>query len=321
MNGNISILLAFAAGLLSFLSPCILPLIPSWLCLLGGVSLEDALPAPQGASRPGAGPRRRLVLGTLGFILGFSAVFVALSILFSGTFLLLGGLGRIINVIAGIIVIILGLNTCGNFLKFLNYEKRFHFSGVRGLGGAFLAGAAFGAGWTPCVGPILGSILLLAGQDGKTGSAVLCLAAYSVGLGLPFLGAALALDRFLEKAAALRPCLPRIRWISGLFLIGIGLLILFGRFQTLNNLLMRGEYAFTAWVRGGSPWVPLVPGLVFFLIALFIPVYRILRGKSPLAPGPLVVFSFFCILGILQVGGFLDTAGLLARWFLFRQNV
>jgi cytochrome c-type biogenesis protein len=264
-------------------------------------------------------------LGTLGFILGFSAVFVILSILFSGAFLLLGGLGRIINVIAGSIVIILGLNICGNFLKFLNYEKRFHFSGIRGLGGSFLAGflagAAFGAGWTPCVGPILGSILLLAGQSGKIGSAVLCLAAYSAGLGLPFLGAALALDHFLKRAAALRPYLPRIRLISGLFLIGIGLLILFGRFQTLNNFLMQGEYAFAAWVQGGSPWTRLGPALVFFLIALLIPACRILRGKSPLAPGPLVVFSLFCILGILQISGFLDTAGLLARWFLFRQNV
>jgi cytochrome c-type biogenesis protein len=343
MTGDVSILLAFTAGLFSFLSPCILPLIPSWLCLLGGVSLGDSpsalQDAPKGGQeaeasrprphevfrsekcfRPETGSRRRLISGTLSFILGFSAVFVILSILFSGTFFLLGGLGRIINVAAGIIVIILGLNICGNFLKFLNYERRFRHSGVRGLGGAFLAGAAFGAGWTPCVGPILGSILLLAGQGGKIGSAVLCLAAYSAGLGLPFLGAALALDRFLKGAAALRPYLPRIRWISGLFLIGIGLLILFGRFQSLNNFLMQGEYAFAAWVHGGSSRVRLVPALVFFLIALLIPACRILRGKSPLSRGAVIGFSFFCILGILQTAGFLDAAGLLARWFLFAKS-
>ena len=313
MTGDVSILLAFTAGFFSFLSTCVLPLIPSWLCLLGGVSLGDTPSA--------AGSRLRLIPGTLSFILGFSAVFVILSILFSSTFLLLGGLGRIIDVIAGIIVIILGLNICGDFLKFLNYEKRFHLSMVRGLGGAFLAGAAFGAGWTPCVGPILGSILLLAGQGGKIGSAVLCLAAYSAGLGLPVLGAALALDRFLKGAAALRPYLPRIRRISGLFLIGAGLLILFSRLQSLNNVLMQGEYAFTAWVREGGPWVRLVPALVFFLIALLIPACRILRGKFPGSRGAVIGFSFFCILGIFQITGFLDAAGLLARWVLFRQNV
>jgi cytochrome c-type biogenesis protein len=304
---------AFIAGLFSFLSPCVLPLVPSWLCLAGGLAPGETLAA--------GGSRLRLVPGTLCFILGFSVVFVILSILFSGTFLLLGGAGRIINRIAGIIVIILGLNICGNFLKFLNYEKRFHFRGPRGLGGAFLAGAAFGAGWTPCVGPILGSILLLAGQSGKLGNAVLCLSAYSAGLGLPFLGAALALDPFLKKAAKLRPYLPWIRRISGLFLIGMGLLIFFDRFQSLNNFFMRGEYRFTGWALGGSPSVRLIPGFLFFFIALLIPVCRILRRKPPLAWGPGVFFGLFCILGILQTAGFLDCAGLLARWLLFRQGI
>jgi cytochrome c-type biogenesis protein len=312
MTGDISIPLAFAAGLFSFLSPCVLPLVPSWLCLVGGVSLGDA---------PVAGYRRRLIPGTLSFILGFSAVFVVLSVLFSGTFLLLGGAARIIRIIAGLIVIILGINVCGNFLPFLNYEKRFHITGPRGLGGAFLMGAAMGAGWTPCVGPILGSILLLAGQGGKIGGAALCLLAYSAGLGLPFLGAALALEGFLKKAAALRPYLGRIRWISGLFLIGLGLLILFGRLQTLNILLMQGESAFSGWVMEGGPLVRLVPAFLFFLIALLIPVCRLLRGKSPLARGPLIGFSLFCILGILQAAGVLDCAGLLARWLIFRQNI
>jgi cytochrome c-type biogenesis protein len=313
MTTDISIPLAFLAGLFSFLSPCVLPLVPSWLCLVGGVSLGDTLPAD--------GYRRRVIPGTLFFILGFSAVFVVLSILFAGTFLLLGGAARIITVIAGIIIIILGLNICGNFLPFLNYEKRFHIAGKRGLGGSFLMGAALGAGWTPCVGPILGSILLLAGQSGKAGSAALCLLAYSAGLGLPFLGAALALEHFLKKAAALRPYLGRIRWISGLFLIGIGLLILLGRFQSLNNLFMRGESAFIGWVQEGGALVRLVPALLFFLLALLIPLCRILRGKPLLARGPLVFFGLFSIFGILQTAGFLDCAGLLAHWLLFRQNI
>jgi cytochrome c-type biogenesis protein len=313
MTGDISIPLAFAAGLFSFLSPCVLPLIPSWLCLVGGISLGDPAPA--------AGYRRRLVPGTVSFILGFSALFVALSVLFSGIFLFLGGAAQILNGIAGLIVILLGLHVYGDFFKFLNYEKRFHPGKPRGLAGSFLAGAAFGAGWTPCVGPILGSILLLAGQEGKIGKSVLCLAAYSAGLGFPFLGAALALDPFLEKAAMLRPHLPRIRRISGLFLIGMGLLIFLGRFQSLNGFLMRGEYAFISWAQAGSPPVRLIPALIFFLAAAFIPLFRLRRGKALLGGFPLFFLCLFCVLGILQAAGILDCAGLLARWFLYRQNV
>jgi cytochrome c-type biogenesis protein len=313
MTGDISIPLAFAAGLFSFLSPCVLPLIPSWLCLVGGISLEDA--------SPGTGYRRRLVPATVSFILGFSVLFAALSVLFSGVFLLLGGAARIINGIAGLIIILLGLHIYGDFFKFLNYEKRFRPGKPRGLAGSFLAGAAFGAGWTPCVGPILGSILLLAGTDGKIGRALLCLAAYSAGLGLPFLGAALALNPFLEKTAKLRPYLPRIRRICGLFLIGMGLLLFLGRLQWLNSLLMRGEYAFTNWVQAGGLLVRLVPALLFFLAAALVLVFR-LPGKKPiLRRGPVIFFCLFCVFGILQVAGILDCAGLLARWVLYRQNI
>jgi cytochrome c-type biogenesis protein len=307
----VSVLLAFAAGFLSFLSPCVLPLVPSWLCLVGGI----------GPGTLADGGRRSLVPGTLSFILGFSSLFVVLSVLFSGFFLLFGGASRIINGIAGLFVILLGLHIYGDFFKFLNYEKRFHPGKPRGLAGLFLAGAAFGAGWTPCVGPILGSILLLAGQDGKIGRAILCLTAYSAGMGLPFLGAALAMGPVLKKAAVLRPHLPRIRRISGLFLTGMGILIFLGRQQSLNSFLMSGEYAFTGWVQAGGASVRLFPALIFFLTALLILVFRFLRGKSPLSRGPLLGFSLFCCLGILQILGVLDCAGQLARWFLYRRNI
>jgi cytochrome c-type biogenesis protein len=303
--------MAFAAGLFSFLSPCVFPLIPSWLCLAGNTG-------PGGALSGGA---RRLVPGTLSFIAGFSAVFVIFGALFSGSLLLLGGQGRIINAIAGLIVIILGLNICFNFLPFLNYERRFHPGELRGLGGTFLAGAAFGAGWTPCVGPILGSVFILAGQSGKIGGAILCLCAYSAGLGLPFLGAALALEPFLKRAARLRPLLPRIRWISGLFLTAMGLLIFLNRFQSLNILFTRGEYAFIDWAQGGGPMARLIPAALFFLIAALIPLCRIPRAKPPFTRFSAVFFVLFCALGALQIGGTLDLAGLLARGLLLRQGI
>jgi cytochrome c-type biogenesis protein len=236
MTENLSILLAFGAGLLSFLSPCVLPLIPSYLSILGGMSPQD----------PRARPR--LIAGTLSFILGFSAIFIVLSMVFSATFSLMGGISRYINTAAGIIVILLGLNTIFDFFSFLNYETRFHAVPRPGkFIGAFFAGMAFGAGWTPCVGPILAGILLMAGQQGKTGIAALYLAAYSAGLGLPFLGAAIFFDRFLAGAARLRARLPLIRRISGILLILIGILILTGRFAALNILILKVQYRFIDW--------------------------------------------------------------------------
>jgi cytochrome c-type biogenesis protein len=225
------VLLAFGAGLLSFLSPCVLPLIPSYLAYLGGMGLDRTVtPAADAGSVPSPVNRPHLAAATASFILGFSAVFILLSLLFSGTFLLLGGAIRYINLAAGIIVIILGLNVIFDFLKFLNYEKRAHLSSrPKGLPQAFLAGVAFGAGWSPCVGPFLGSILLMAGQTGRTAQAALYLSAYSAGLGLPFLAAGIFFDRFLRGAVKLRPHLHLIKRIGGIFLVGMGVFILLGR--------------------------------------------------------------------------------------------
>jgi cytochrome c-type biogenesis protein len=268
-----------------------------------------------------SGSRRHPVPGTLCFIAGFSLVFVILGVLLSGTLLLLGGAGRIIKTAAGLIIIILGLNSWVEFLPFLNYEKRFHPAQRRGLGGAFLTGAAFGAGWTPCVGPILGSVFLMAGQSGKIGAAALCLAAYSAGLGLPFLGASLALEPFLRRAARLRPYRSLIQRLSGLFLIGLGLLMLLDRFQGLNTYFIQGEYGFIRWARGGSPWVRIVPAFLFFIPALLLTLSRLRRGKPLFAPLPVILLCLLCALGTLQIAGLLDCAGLLARWFVFRQNI
>ncbi|GHV93761.1 cytochrome c biogenesis protein CcsB [Spirochaetia bacterium] len=230
MTQNLSVLIAFGAGLLSFLSPCVLPLIPSYLCIIGGAPVS-AISEKGGAFKP------RLVAGTISFILGFSAVFIVLSVLFAATFSLMGGISRYINWISGAVVIVLGLNIIFDFFSFLNYEKRFHLSGPpRGIAGAFLAGAAFGAGWTPCVGPVLGSILLLAARDGGIPNAILYLTFYSAGMGLPFLLASLFFNVFLKTSAKLRAHLPLIRRISGALLILIGLLIVTGRYQALNAL-------------------------------------------------------------------------------------
>jgi cytochrome c-type biogenesis protein len=156
----------------------------------------------------------------------------------------------------------LGLNIIFDFISFLNYEKRPFFKGhpkgqtlsksgfrstQKALPGAFLAGAAFAAGWTPCIGPILTGILLMASQSGKTGIAVLYLAVYSAGLGLPFFLTSLFFDSFLKHASRLRPHLPLIRRISGILLIVIGIIILSGRYSALSELIQRLVFSYIDW--------------------------------------------------------------------------
>jgi cytochrome c-type biogenesis protein len=242
MNEHISVLLAFGAGLLSFLSPCVLPLIPSYLCVIGGAPLTAGTAENNGELKP------RLVARTVSFILGFSAVFIVLSILFAATFSLMGGVSRWINWISGAVVIVLGLNIIFDFISFLNYEKRFRPSGQSaGIAGAFVTGAAFGAGWTPCVGPVLTGILLLAAAPAGGNSsggilrAALYLSAYSAGMGLPFLLASIFFNSFLKTSKKLRPHLPLIRRISGALLVVIGVLIITGRYQALNVLTAKWQ--------------------------------------------------------------------------------
>jgi cytochrome c-type biogenesis protein len=229
MTVEVTFFMAFAAGLLSFLSPCVLPLIPSYFSILGGT----------GHSKNGAS-----IWTAVAFVLGFSAVFIAMGILLNTVFFLIGGISLYINIAAGIIVIILGLNIIFDFLIFLNYEKRPFLHGKKT---AFIAGAAFAVGWTPCVGPVLTAILLMAGQSGKILSAVFYLALYSAGMALPFILAALFFDFFMKQMAHLRSGMVIIRYVSGILLVIIGIMILTGRYSALNGLIQAGIFKYIDW--------------------------------------------------------------------------
>jgi cytochrome c-type biogenesis protein len=318
---DLSIFIAFAAGILSFLSPCILPLIPSYLCFIGGVSLNSLkVDAEKNDSSRREG-RVRIIYRTIGFILGFSTVFIVLSVLFSTTFSLMHGVTKYINWAAGIIVIVLGLNIFFDFLRFLNYEKRFH-SAKRptSIIGAFIVGAAFGAGWTPCVGPILGSILLLAGQSGSLVTAILYLVSYSMGLGLPFLAAAIFFERFLNSAVKLRSFLPLIRNISGILLIIIGFLILLGRFQVFNIFVLKTQYRFIDWVEADGFLVRFIPALILLIAALLPLVILFVKKRLVISP-KLIPCGIFFILALLQVMRLLNCAKLFADWLIYLQNI
>jgi len=253
MVEDLPLFLVFTAGILSFLSPCVLPLIPSYLSILGGVGLG----ARERSAQSSFSFRPSLVITAAGFVLGFSIVFITLGILISATFFLMGGVLIYINMAAGIIIIILGLNIIFDFISFINYEKRpFFQQRMRGPASrkrtvgvltAFIAGAAFAVGWTPCIGPILTSILLMAGHSGSTALAAGYLALYSAGLALPFLLAAVFFDKFLKYGPRFRSVMPLVRRVSGILLIIIGIMILTGHFSALNILIQNQIFVYINW--------------------------------------------------------------------------
>lgn len=228
---QVSILAAFVAGILSFLSPCVLPLVPAYISFMSGVSIEDL---QQGDRRE---ILKKTIAASLAFILGFSLIFVLLG----ATATAIGGFlfskSYLISRIAGVIVIIFGLYFLGLFkkpLQFLNYEKRFHVKKIRaGIIGAFIIGLAFAFGWTPCIGPILGAILGLASVQETVGQGIFLLSVYSLGLGLPFLLTAIATQTFLETFNKVKRYFEILEKISGIFLIIVGVLLVMGQFDIL----------------------------------------------------------------------------------------
>jgi cytochrome c-type biogenesis protein len=315
MGQHVSILIAFGAGVLSFLSPCVLPLIPSYLSLVGGISVQEL------SSR---GRGRAKVLGrTALFVLGFSVVFIALGVLFSATGGLLSRATRIINIVAGSLVILLGLNFIFNFWDFLNYEKRIHVHRAQtGFVGALLLGMAFGAGWTPCVGPILASILFFAGASGQVLQGTLLLAVYSLGLGLPFLAAGLFFSQFLKQRERIKSRLSAIRIGSGIFLVFIGLLILLGRLQRFNSLLFRLASGLQRWSQA-SPWEVRITFAVLFLlpaVVLGISYWKKIaaEGRFRVLPGRLIAAALFALLAALTLFGVVRPAGFFISWLTYQ---
>ena len=220
---NVSLFAAFTAGLLTFLSPCILPLIPAYLSFISGVSLNE-MRREESDIRSSA----KVLSNALLFVLGFSFVFVSLgaSATFFGKFLL-AELG-ILRKIAGILVVLFGFHMLGIFrIGFLDQEKRYHQrTKTLGLFGSFLVGVAFAFGWTPCIGPILATILFLASTKETVAQGIWLLGIYSAGLGIPFLLAALAVGRFFQVSSAFRRHFRAVEIASGLLLIAVGILIL-----------------------------------------------------------------------------------------------
>jgi len=238
MVENPTFLAAFAAGVLSFISPCVLPLIPGYLSYISGLTLDEMQGTGDGAMSLGAA-RRRVLVASIFFILGFSFVFIcfgaAASVL--GQYML--ERQRLLAKIAAVIVILFGLHTMGVLrIGWLYSEKRVQVERKpTTLFGAFFVGLAFAFGWTPCIGPILGGILAIAGTQQTVGQGVQLLAVYSAGLGLPFLLTALAINQFFTVFKRIRKHYHLIEIVSGLLLVLIGVLIFTNRFTLIAKWL------------------------------------------------------------------------------------
>ncbi|HEX3046972.1 MAG TPA: cytochrome c biogenesis protein CcdA [Bacillota bacterium] len=233
---TMTIWMAFIGGLLSFLSPCILPVAPGYLGIISGASLQEL-----GSNQKGTGVTKRKTLAATGaFVLGFTVVFVVLGLSSSYLGQMLRANRTLIAQISGVVVILLGLHQAGWLpITWLYRERRINLGHSVGLGGAFLTGLAFSLGWTPCVGPILAAILAVAGSQAGLAQGFLLLTVYSLGLALPFLLLALAFEQVSKSLNRIKPYLKYLEWASGLLLIGMGLLLLTGGFRVLITWLMR----------------------------------------------------------------------------------
>jgi len=226
---------ALLAGLLSFVSPCVLPIVPPYLAWLAGLSFEELK-----SESITSDARRRIILAALAFVLGFATVFVALGATASVIGKTIAQYFDVLSVIAGVVIIIMGLHFVGAFrIAFLYREARIQVARKpAGLLGAYVMGLAFAFGWTPCVGPVLAAILFVAGSEGTALRGAGLLAAYSFGIGIPFLLAAIFASRFLAWAARFRKHMRKVEIAMGVLLILTGILFITGQMSVISYWLL-----------------------------------------------------------------------------------
>jgi cytochrome c-type biogenesis protein len=230
-GASLGVLVAFSAGLFSFLSPCVLPLFPSYLSFITGMSVGDL------SGDLSTAARRRVLVHSLTFVLGFSVVFVALGASFSAAGQALLQYRQAIRIVGGVLIVIFGLYIAGllNVGLFGRTQQWQIREKPAGYVGSFLVGVTFAIGWTPCVGPILGAILSLAGTAETVERGVGLLIAYSAGLGVPFMLSALALGSFLRFFKRYRPFIPLVERGAGVLLMVVGVLVATNYYVVLNS--------------------------------------------------------------------------------------
>ncbi len=227
-TGQLGLLIAFTAGLLSFLSPCVLPLVPSYITFITGMTLEDMQQT-----------KRETLQHAIVFVIGFSLIFLALGAGATVFGQLMLRYREWISRFGGALIIIFGLYMLGVFnFAFMMKDTRLHLSDKPlGYFGTLLVGITFGAGWSPCIGPILGAIMTMAATEADLQRGLVLLAAYSAGLAVPFLVAAVMVDKFLKVFARLRHQMIWVNRVAGVMLLIVGILMLTNRFTMLSSWL------------------------------------------------------------------------------------
>lgn len=230
----IAALIAILAGLISFFSPCLVPLLPGYLSYVSGISGADL-----------AGHRARVTFGATLFVFGFSAVFISYGALFGAIGLRLMEHQQTINIILGIVTIVLGLGFIG-LTRFGQQDLRFRSIPRVGIAAAPLLGAMFGVGWTPCIGPTLATVLSMATTEADAGRGAFLTAMYCIGLGAPFIGAAIAYRRMLGAVKWVRDHQRGVQVTGGLLMIAVGILLLTGLWQSLITELQQWALGYVA---------------------------------------------------------------------------
>jgi len=317
------LLASFGAGLLSFLSPCVLPLIPAYLSFISGYGLADI--------RSGSS-RGRVMVRTLAFVAGFTLVFAVLGVLFAGGGALLGGgaprlgLGsggmapsKIASIVAGIVIALLGVNLVFDFLKILSLEARFHpDKAPRGIFGSILFGMAFAAGWSPCIGPILASILLVAAREADIAKSLLLLGSYSLGLALPFIAVGLFFDRMKPILDFFKRRAKEVRIVSGLLLIVLGLSMAFGRLAFVSSTAVQTGFALKSLLASNSADPRIVASALWVILAALLVVVPLFRKKSATHPARVALLAVLIALAALEISGVVSTPRLISEWLLFQ---
>ncbi|MSQ45941.1 MAG: cytochrome c biogenesis protein CcdA [Ignavibacteria bacterium] len=234
MTNEITFFTAFIFGLLSFISPCVLPIVPGYISFISGVSLDEM-------KEHSSSGLKKMLMNSILFVLGFSLVFVLMGAGATtfGNFLL--EQKSILSLVGGALIIIFGIHMTGLFrISALNYEKRFHMQNKSfGLFGSFLVGLAFAFGWTPCIGPILATILAIASQQESVNQGILLLSFYSLGLGIPFIITAISINLFFNFFNKVKKYFHLIEVIGGILLITVGILIMTNKLTIIASWLIK----------------------------------------------------------------------------------
>lgn len=310
------LLSAVAAGVLSFLSPCVLPLIPAYISFISGATASELSEKRS---------RTRIFMRSLAFSAGFTLAFTILGIVFSGgaMFVGKGSASKYIGIAGGILVALLGLNLLFDFIKLLNADLRLigRFSGkkARGFVGAALLGFAFAAGWSPCIGPILASILLFAGREGNIPRAAALLFSYSLGFAIPFLATGLFFDKLKPLLSFFSRHGKAVRSVSGIVLILFGIAMAAGSLGSLSSLAVKTGYGIEAFVGKNGETARLIGAGIWAALAIAFIMPAATRGKRGLSPkwGLAAIGGLSAALAIAELLGGLSTLSLVAGWLTY----